>query len=147
MGALASMAGARVHFGVLFVVRVALATVYFQEEFLDGGEGGPSPLWGPFAPGPPLTRAVLLSPPQNAGATGGCNPPITPSLGILESRRGSFMVTRRRTKVSVESERGEGNWTPPRCVGLAGKPVKAPGVAQVDTPMAGPGHSGKSRGS
>ncbi|XP_040846808.1 calreticulin-3 [Ochotona curzoniae] len=30
------MAGARVHFGVLFVVRVALATVYFQEEFLDG---------------------------------------------------------------------------------------------------------------
>lgn len=38
-GAARSMAAARVPLWAICVLRVALATVYFQEEFLDGGEG------------------------------------------------------------------------------------------------------------
>lgn len=37
-GAARSMAAARVPLWAVCVLRVALATVYFQEEFLDGGE-------------------------------------------------------------------------------------------------------------
>lgn len=36
-----SMAAARVPLWAVCVLRVALATVYFQEDFLDGGEGAP----------------------------------------------------------------------------------------------------------
>ena len=38
-GAARSMAAARVPLWAICVLRLALATVYFQEEFLDGGEG------------------------------------------------------------------------------------------------------------
>lgn len=40
--------------------------------------------------------------PQSAGGTAGCSPPMTPSSATSESRRGSSMGIKRKTKVSVE---------------------------------------------
>lgn len=50
------MARARVSLWAICMLRVALATVYFQEEFLDGGEGDGR---GGWCSGPP---SVLIIP-------------------------------------------------------------------------------------
>lgn len=123
-----SMAAPWVLFCAVCVLRVVLATVYFQEEFLDGGEKATPWWWGRKLPdslppdggpesrlapgwlwrrpeGPPHPALTMCFPPQSAGGTDGCSPPMTPNSGILDCRQGSFMAIKRKTKVSLGVQR------------------------------------------